>query len=196
MNSFLILRRFVERLRNFFTAFDQLIPIGLTVLFLLISSSSGLAATFTVTKTADTNDGVCDADCSLREAISAANSVSSTDTIEFSSLFATSQTIVLSGVQLQVDNNGALSINGPGANLLTIDANHASPVFRIEGANAGISAVKIANGTSQGSGGGILNQLGNLTVNNTVISGNSTGSGGEGGGIRSCGGNVTMPAVG
>src|SRR3954464_15043943 len=28
---------------------------------------------FTVTKTADTNDGICDADCSLREAIRAAN---------------------------------------------------------------------------------------------------------------------------
>ena len=31
------------------------------------------AATFTVTKTADTADGTCDADCSLREAIIAAN---------------------------------------------------------------------------------------------------------------------------
>lgn len=30
------------------------------------------AATLTVTKTADTSDGVCDADCSLREAIAAA----------------------------------------------------------------------------------------------------------------------------
>src|SRR4051794_34618569 len=30
-------------------------------------------AVFTVTKTADTNDGVCNADCSLREAIRAAN---------------------------------------------------------------------------------------------------------------------------
>ena len=31
------------------------------------------AATFTVTKTADTADGTCDADCSLREAIGTAN---------------------------------------------------------------------------------------------------------------------------
>ena len=30
------------------------------------------AATLTVTKTADTNDSICDADCSLREAISTA----------------------------------------------------------------------------------------------------------------------------
>jgi uncharacterized repeat protein (TIGR01451 family)/CSLREA domain-containing protein len=34
---------------------------------------SAPTATFTVTKTADTNDGFCDADCSLREAIGAAN---------------------------------------------------------------------------------------------------------------------------
>lgn len=40
--------------------------------------------TLTVTKTADTNDGVCDADCSLREAVAAA---SAGDAINFSSLF-------------------------------------------------------------------------------------------------------------
>lgn len=39
------------------------------------------AATFTVTKTADTADGVCDADCSLREAIVAANALTGADTI-------------------------------------------------------------------------------------------------------------------
>ncbi len=42
------------------------------------------ANTFTVTKTADTNDGVCDADCSLREAINAANNNPGQDTIAFS----------------------------------------------------------------------------------------------------------------
>ncbi len=41
------------------------------------------AATYTVTKTEDTNDGVCDADCSLREAIAAANANAGHDTIEF-----------------------------------------------------------------------------------------------------------------
>src|SRR5690606_38776524 len=40
------------------------------------------AGTLTVTKTADTNDGACDADCSLREAIAAAN-VASGSTIAF-----------------------------------------------------------------------------------------------------------------
>jgi CSLREA domain-containing protein len=46
----------------------------------LASSPCG-AETFVVTKTADTNDGVCDADCSLREAVRAANATSEADTI-------------------------------------------------------------------------------------------------------------------
>ncbi|MBT8110118.1 MAG: right-handed parallel beta-helix repeat-containing protein [Gammaproteobacteria bacterium] len=41
------------------------------------------AATFTVTKTADTNDGTCDADCSLREAITAANALGGSHMIAF-----------------------------------------------------------------------------------------------------------------
>ena len=43
----------------------------------------GAATTFTVTKTADTADGTCDTDCSLREAITAANANAGTDTIAF-----------------------------------------------------------------------------------------------------------------
>ena len=39
------------------------------------------AAVFDVTKTADTNDGTCDADCSLREAIVAANGLAGSDTV-------------------------------------------------------------------------------------------------------------------
>lgn len=45
------------------------------------SFTPALAATFTVTKTADTADGRCDADCSLREAIRAANAAPGLDTI-------------------------------------------------------------------------------------------------------------------
>lgn len=38
------------------------------------------AATFTVTKTIDSKDGMCNSDCSLREAIIAANQQHGTDT--------------------------------------------------------------------------------------------------------------------
>jgi len=46
-----------------------------------LSSSAAEALTFVVTKTADTADGVCNADCSLREAIIAANALAGPDTI-------------------------------------------------------------------------------------------------------------------
>ena len=61
-------------------------PIRLGVVLLLIMAGAiwGLgsvtqAATLTVTKIADTSYGTCDADCSLREAIAAANSGDTVD---------------------------------------------------------------------------------------------------------------------
>jgi CSLREA domain-containing protein len=57
----------------------------LFVLLIFGFISTTQAATFTVSKTADTNDGNCNADCSLREAITAANANGvSADTINFS----------------------------------------------------------------------------------------------------------------
>lgn len=50
---------------------------------LLLLPSAARAATFTVTTTADTDDGVCNANCSLREAIFAANHTAGDDTITF-----------------------------------------------------------------------------------------------------------------
>jgi CSLREA domain-containing protein len=44
-------------------------------------SSAAFSATYTVTKTSDTFDGVCDADCSLRDAVSAANARPGSDII-------------------------------------------------------------------------------------------------------------------
>ena len=49
--------------------------------FLVGVSAPASATTLAVSKTADTNDGVCDADCSLREAISAANANPGPDTV-------------------------------------------------------------------------------------------------------------------
>lgn len=51
--------------------------------FLGLGPGIALAATFTVTKSANTLDGTCDSDCSLREAIAAANAAPGADSIEF-----------------------------------------------------------------------------------------------------------------
>lgn len=53
-------------------------------LLLAIAAAPAVAATFTVTKTADTADGACDADCSLREAVQAANATPGADIVRLS----------------------------------------------------------------------------------------------------------------
>ena len=63
------------------------------VALLTFAAAAANAATYTVTKTEDTNDGVCDADCSLREALAAANADVASDIIVFDgSVFHTPQT--------------------------------------------------------------------------------------------------------
>jgi CSLREA domain-containing protein len=55
--------------------------LGLLALMLALPASAA-AKTFVVTKTADTNDGHCNSDCSLREAVSAANDTTAGDTVK------------------------------------------------------------------------------------------------------------------
>src|SRR5262245_37755830 len=80
------------------------LTLGLTPVAVTLSTAPAGAAVFTVTKVTDTNDGVCDADCSLREAIDAAdNAVTGADVITVDPALA-GQTIVLgSGISF---NNG------------------------------------------------------------------------------------------
>ncbi len=135
-----------------------------------------------VTKIADTNDGVCDADCSLREAIAEADA---TDIIRFGSLFATSQTIVLSGSPLLIDKE--LAIEGPGAQQLIVSANHLSRVMTVNaGGKLELSGITLADGNAgqTQSGGGISN-AGTVTLRNVEISGNTAGL--YGGGIANLG---------
>lgn len=85
---------------------------------LLSVTENARAATLTVTKTDDTNDGACNNDCSLREAIAVAVN---NDGIVFSSLFDTPQVITLSDSFGQIFIDGKqLTITGKGANLLTV----------------------------------------------------------------------------
>lgn len=126
------------------------------------------AATLTVTKTADTNDGVCDADCSLREAVAVA---APNDTVQFSALFNSPQTITLGGTHITINKN--LTINGPGEILLTLDANNQSRTFRItSNVTVVINDLKITGGGNVSTGAAVENE-GNLTLNRVNISGNS-----------------------
>ena len=64
-------------------------------------------ATFAVTKTADTNDGTCDSDCSLREAIVAANAAADADTINVP---AGAYTLTIAGMLEDAGATGDLDI--------------------------------------------------------------------------------------
>ncbi len=84
--------------------------------------------------------------------------------------------------------NKSLTIQGPGANLLTLSGNTASRVFSIQSANTvTITGLTIANGRVTGSnnGAGVLNN-GTLTLTNCNIYGNSNPTQ-AGGGIYSGG---------
>ncbi|MBI1761527.1 MAG: putative Ig domain-containing protein [Acidobacteria bacterium] len=126
----------------------------------------------TVTKTADTNDGACDGDCSLREAIAAA---AAGDAIQFSALFNTPQTITLGGSELSIQTT--LMVMGPGADKLTVSGNRASIVFWIRAGVTSLSGMTISGGSTGFQGGGIWNQS-NLTVTNCHITGNRAALGG------------------
>ncbi|HYJ05296.1 MAG TPA: putative Ig domain-containing protein, partial [Chthoniobacterales bacterium] len=130
-----------------------------------------------VTKIADTNDGICDADCSLREAI-AQVCPGGTITFDTGGVFATPQTIVLSTSFGALTINENVTIQGPGtAQQVTVQGsgNVAHRVFILNaGKTATIQNLKITGGSADALGGaGILNE-GNLTLQNSTVSGNTT----------------------
>lgn len=156
----------------------------MAVVFIFAVAQIAFAATFTVTKIADTNDGVCDADCSLREAVGAANASAADDVIEFDAgVFGTAQTITLSGTEIVITNNGTLTISGTGADMLTIDGNLSSRILVINAATAFINDMTFTRGNGVGAintgrGGAIYNVGGITAINNSVITGNTAANGG------------------
>lgn len=145
-------------------------------LFLLAVLLAGGAkgATITVFSGADSGPGT------LRQAIFDA---SSGDTINF----ALPQGFGGIGLNSELLINNNLTIDGPGADKLTIGILGLGPrIFHIAPASvtATISGLRISSGFTAQDGGGILNK-GTLTINDCTISGNSTS--GNGGGIANDG---------
>ncbi len=139
--------------------------------------------TFTVTNTDQHSDEVCsEDDCTLLEAVNAANRSASSATIIFapglSGMIA--NTIVLAGVQI----TRALTIVGPGARLLTITGNGSARIFNVaSSATATISGVTLLSGNTQTTGlsdnsGGAVENFGTLALQNCTFVGNAGGSGG------------------
>src|SRR5262249_25048189 len=139
-------------------------------------------ATFTVLNTNDSGTG------SLRDAITQANADAVDDTIAFNTNpalgtnFSTAQTITLTSNQLTISN--PVTITGPGASLLTVRrAPAAATQFRIfsvsdgsaSAINVTLSGMTITGGvTSTGDGAGVFTDNENVTITDSVITGNST----------------------
>jgi CSLREA domain-containing protein len=181
---------------------------ALVALLTLGSAGVANAATLTVTKTADTDDGVCDSDCSLREAVTAA---SDGDTIT-----VPPGTYVL-GPEITIRKG--LTIEGTGQALTIVDGGgiYRHRLIGLELGYPGYApTVRISNLTIQNTGNlgieragpgptfltdvtirrtaGAISQLGGaLTIERGTISDNTgLGTGGGGAGIRTYAGSLVV----
>jgi len=132
---------------------------------------------FQVNTTADADDGACTAvgignGCTLREAVNAANS--SPGDISFAPALTSGGPATINLLTALPTISSRAIIEGPGANLLTIQRSSAGgtpnfAVFSISNTVVTISGLTIANGNQ----GGVVNTQTALTINNCVITGNS-----------------------
>jgi len=197
-------------MNTFFTRPNLIISCVFTVF--ILSSSVAQAATFTVTKTTDDTPNGCDvSDCSLREAIIAANSNNDNDTIVLGTdTYTLSIPNAVVGVDedssatgdLDVNESGhTLEIHGNGFNNTIIDANGLGDrVFELV-TNTALDQVAIKNGalsaTSAVGGGGIeVNgnnkniELSNCKISNNTVTVSSNSS------VQSFGGGIYVTGSG
>lgn len=141
------------------------------------------APNLVVTTTADHDDGACDAaDCTLREAIIAANQQPSRDTIGFAP--GVSGTIGLTSALPIVDKS--VDIAGPGADVLTV-RRESGGTYRLllisngtsTGPEVSIAGLTLTNGQMAGSaaGGCIYNDFATLRLVRCAVVGNTAGNG-------------------
>ena len=126
------------------------------------------ASTFNVTKTADTADGVCNSDCSLREAITAANANFDASTINLPN---GRYKLTRTGADEDLNDTGDLDIRSPitilgaGARKTIIDGNGTDRVIHVPDTSVTtafaivVDNVTITNGVATNAiGGGIWHQ--------------------------------------
>ncbi|QEG34847.1 choice-of-anchor Q domain-containing protein [Bythopirellula goksoeyrii] len=142
------------------------------------------AQSFVVDTLVDESDGdYSPGDFSLREAIELANQIAGANTIEFDPLLTATAgplpaTILLTMGQLEITDS--LTINGPGAELLTIDTSGLpGSIFEINDTiSANLIDTKIAGVTLTGATDSAIHLSENLTVSETVFHNNRATQGG------------------
>ena len=170
------------------------------VLFLafLLFASAAAAATFTVTSLADSGAG------SLRQAVLDANAAAGADDVAFAP--GLTGTISLTSGEIAISD--PLTVNGPGLEVLTLDANGLSRIFIVENTVAALpidvtlSGMTITRGGRLGLsgmplpyGGAVFSHGENLTIEDSVVSDSTVTSVGLPA-QRNCGGNVALLGLG
>jgi CSLREA domain-containing protein len=145
------------------------------------------AADFVVNTAGDDPLAECPDACTLRAAVEAANGNGLADEITFDDDLV--GPIVLTQGDITIANDGGLTITGPGASELTVDANDNGRIFLIAGsADVTISGLTLTGGSVVGGNGGaiLVSMDAALTLDSMMITGNSASFndfGGDGGGI-------------
>lgn len=154
------------------------------LVFLCLAQAS-FAADFQVNQLDDSGDGVCDATCTLRDAVISANGAATNDSISFSYVvFNSGATISVTGAEIVIANNGSLSINGIGSDKITVNGMGNARIFTVSpGAVVNIKGLGFRNGngagaTNTGRGGAIYNTGGMLTLRDSFLFVNSATNGG------------------
>ena len=161
---------------------------ALGILLLSLVANPLSSATFTVSKTQDTNDGVCNADCSLREAVIAANALAGADRIELPGgtyRLSIQGTVEDHAAKGDLDISDDLTLAGEGAGISIVDANQIDRVLQVLGsATVRIEGVTLRNGDHHDEkywlgGGGVLHtSSGDLTIVDSVVENNRASIGG------------------
>ena len=145
--------------------------------FALFSYLNDAQLSFTVSRSDDRDNAVCEpGDCSLREAVNAANASQADDTINFA---AGLRNIALTN-EIVINNARALTINGPGANILAIGGSRGNRIFSTNQATVTISGTTLTGGfILNGLGGAILATGGSVTLDSVFVRSNyAQGAGG------------------
>ncbi|WP_206294994.1 beta strand repeat-containing protein [Humisphaera borealis] len=129
-----------------------------------------------VTTTADEDDGTSDpafgAGTSLREAMTYAASTAGNDTITFSSLFDTAKTITLGSTIDLIDTTGATTVNGTGAELLTITGT--PQLFAIQNGTLTLNDITLGTAGATNAEEGIRSTDATVAIHRSVITGRQT----------------------
>ncbi len=155
---------------------------------LLASSAPVDAATFVVDTVVDAvdaspGDGVCataGAACSLRAAIQETRALAGADTI---TLPAGTYDLTIAGqnedaaLRGDLDIVGPLTLSGAGAATTIVDAHGLDRAFEVRGGGVSLGALTIRGGDSIACGGGLRN-VGALTIDDAIVSGNNAVRGG------------------